>query len=61
MIYIEDSLSSSSLGDTEGTSESDDTAMLIRNPHEKNQAEERRLAQVRITNLASELHLYIMT
>ncbi|KAF7707839.1 hypothetical protein HF521_016896 [Silurus meridionalis] len=43
---IDDSLSSSSLGDTEGTSESDDTAMLIRSPPEKNQAEERRLAKM---------------
>ncbi|XP_059365065.1 uncharacterized protein LOC132100987 [Carassius carassius] len=42
---IDDSLSSSSLGD-EGTSESDDTAMLITNPPEKNQAEERRLAKM---------------
>lgn len=60
MVYIEDSLSSSSLGD-EGTSESDDTAMLITSPPEKNLAEEHRLAKVRISNLASELHLYRMT
>jgi len=61
MDYIADSSSLSSyLGETEGTSESDDTAMLIKSPPEKNQVEERRLAQVRITNLASELYqLYI--
>ncbi|XP_051503155.1 uncharacterized protein LOC127411535 [Myxocyprinus asiaticus] len=43
---FDDSLSSSSLGDAGGTSESDDTAMLIRSPPEKNRAEERRLAQM---------------
>ncbi|XP_050960675.1 uncharacterized protein LOC127161944 [Labeo rohita] len=43
---LDDSLSSSSLGDTEGTSESDDVAMLMRSPPEKNEAEERRLAQM---------------
>ncbi|XP_026082342.1 uncharacterized protein LOC113058554 [Carassius auratus] len=42
---IDDSLSSSSLGD-EGTSESDDTAMLITSPPEKNLAEEHRLAKM---------------
>ncbi|KAF4101568.1 hypothetical protein G5714_018000 [Onychostoma macrolepis] len=46
MVYIEDSLSSSSLGDTEGTSESDDTALLIRSPPERNKAKECRLAQM---------------
>lgn len=48
-------ISSSSLGDTEGILMIN-VAMLIRSPHEKNQAEERRLAQARITNLASDLH-----
>ncbi|XDV11721.1 hypothetical protein PO909_000577 [Leuciscus waleckii] len=44
---VDDSLSLSSyLGDTEGTSESDDTAMLISSPPEKNRAEERRLGQM---------------
>ncbi|XP_072564698.1 uncharacterized protein [Paramormyrops kingsleyae] len=43
---LNDSLSSSSLGDTEGTSEFGDVAMLIRSPPEKNEAEERRLAQM---------------
>lgn len=57
IIYIIDSLSLSSLGDTEDTSESDDTAMLIQSPPEKSQAEECHPAQVRITNLASDLYL----
>ncbi|XP_058245046.1 uncharacterized protein LOC131352740 [Hemibagrus wyckioides] len=43
---FDDTLSSSSLGDTEGTLESDDTVVLIRSPPEKNQAEECRLAQM---------------
>ncbi len=60
MVYIEYSFSSSSVGDTEGTSESEDPAMLIRSPPEKI-VEERHLAQVRITSLGSELHLYRMT
>ncbi|XP_065150383.1 uncharacterized protein [Paramisgurnus dabryanus] len=43
---LDDYLSSNTLGDTEGTSESDDTAVLIRNAPAKNQAEERHLAQM---------------
>ncbi|XP_051572165.1 uncharacterized protein LOC127451472 [Myxocyprinus asiaticus] len=43
---FDDSLSSSSFGDAGDTSESDDTAMLIRSPPEKNRAEECRLAQM---------------
>lgn len=40
MVYIEDSLSLSSVGDTEGTSEADDTAILIRSPPKKKSSRE---------------------
>nr|XP_055048149.1 uncharacterized protein LOC129433557 [Misgurnus anguillicaudatus] len=43
---LDDYLSSNTLEDTEGMSESDDTAVLIRNAPAKNQAEERHLAQM---------------
>lgn len=56
MVYIVDSLSSSSLGDAEGSDspESDDTAVMIRSPPARNQVEESRLAQVSITICSSE-------
>ena len=45
--YFVDSFSSSTIGDGEASSGSDDTAIVIRNPSEKRDAEDRRLGQVR--------------
>lgn len=45
--YFVDSFSSSTIGDGEASSGSDDTAIVIRNPSEKRDAEDRRLGRVR--------------